>query len=254
MGFKDIFIKSDESSNDKLQEKQQMKKEESFKFPETVGAVEKTTPKPSFSKSTSGFNFGFGLTPTPEPTPITPTYTSIGNVDVTQEQIDKAYSLYQNGFDSLNQPGYDFYEFFKMVVAGGIGNAPIYAMAFAMGKSVETKMTKEGLINQADFYLSEITKVYENYALQGDTKKNELVGRKSQENQSLLSEVDHLKQQIDALQVQLDSSIKRLNTIDSNYAEQLNEVDCKIKANMLAKDKIIGEIQSVKNGITNNVN
>lgn len=256
MDFKSIFIKSDESSDDKPIEKVPVKKEESVKFPESGNApVERSIPTQSAPKQSTpkpAFNFGFGSSAEPEPTPMF-VQTPI-NVSVTQEQIDKAYGLYQAGFDSLNQPGYDFYEYFKMVVAGGIENTPIYGMAFAMGKSVEPNMNKAGLINQADFYLSEINKVYEQYSTQGNTKKGELVNRKASEKQSLESDVDSIKQQIEALLIQQRASEKKLNEIDSNYAGQLNEIDCKITANNLAKDKIIGQIQAVKNGITNNIN
>lgn len=256
MDFKSIFIKSDESSDDKPIEKVPVKKDEPVKFPESNTApVERTIPTQSAPKQSapkSNFGFGFGSSVEPEATPMfIPTPT---NVAVTQEQVDKAYSIYQAGFDSLNQPGYDFYEYFKMVVAGGIENTPIYAMAFAMGKSVEPKMNKEALLNQANFYLEEINKIYETYAGQGNNKKSELLNRKASEKQSLESDVESFKQQIESLLIQQRASEKKLNEIDSNYVGQLNEVDFKISANNLAKDRIIGEIQSVKNGISNNVN
>jgi hypothetical protein len=257
MGFKDIFIKSDESSVDKTIEKVTVRKEETIKFPENVSApVERSIPTQSEPKqSTPKPSFGFGFGSSAEQAPTTPMYVPTPtNVSVTQEQIDKAYGIYQAGFDSLNQPGYDFYEYFKMVIAGGVGNTPIYAMAFAMGKSVEPKMNKEGLVNQADFYLSEINKVYEQYSTQGNTKKSELLNKKASEKQSLESDVESLKQQIETLLVQQIASEKKLTEIDSNYAGQINEIDCKITANNLAKDKIIGEIQAVKNGINNNIN
>ena len=49
-------------------------------------------------------------------------------------------------------------------------------------------------------------------------------------------------------------SERKLGEIDSKYAGQLNDVQTMIKANSIAKEKIVGQIQTVKNGIINNVN
>lgn len=251
MGFKDIFIKSDESSDDKpIQKAVPMK--ESIQFPETKAKpVERQIPTQSVPKQTSSFNFGFGDTPAPAPTYVP---TPIVNVSVTQDQIDKAYAIYEKGFDSLNMPGYDFYEFFKMVLAGGIDNAPIYAMAFAMGKSADSSITKEALVAKADYYLDEINKVYENFTSQGNAKKQEILGQKSSENQQLVSNVELIQQQIESLHIQLTDSQNKLKAIDSKYATAIGEMDAKLSANSLAKDKIVGSITTVKNGLINNVN
>ena len=252
MDLKSIFIKSDESSDDKpIQKAVPMK--ESIQFPETnVKPVERQIPTQSVPKpTTSGFNFGFGDSPAPTPTYVP---TPIVNVSVTQDQIDKAYTIYEKGFDSLNTPGYDFYEFFKMVLAGGIDNAPIYAMAFAMGKSTDSSITKEALVAKADYYLDEINKVYENFTTQGNAKKQEILGQKSSENQQLVSNVELIQQQIESLHVQLTDSQNKLKAIDSKYATAIGEMDAKLSANSLAKDKIVGSITTVKNGLINNVN
>ena len=42
--------------------------------------------------------------------------------------------------------------------------------------------------------------------------------------------------------------------IDNKYANELTEVDCKLMANDVAKDKILSSINAVKQGLTNNLN
>lgn len=251
MGLKDLFIKSDESSDDKPIEKVTVK-DSTVKFPtsEKQDKINYQTPAPT-QKHTSSFNFGFGES-TPTPAPIIPIVNL--NVEVTQEQINSAYSIYQNGFDSLNSEGYDFYEYFQMVIAGGIENAPIYPMAFAMGKSANKGLTKDALTTKADYYMGEINKVYDNFSTQGNNKKQEIISQKSQENQSLLNDVHLINEQMESLKVQLADRESKLRAIDSKYASNINDVDAKLTANSIAKDKIISEIQTVKNGIINNVN
>lgn len=245
MSFKSIFIKTDESSENKPVEKSV--KENTIKFPTSETSKPLNVEKP---KKTNTFDFGFDTSSKPAPTVFVPST----NISVTEEQIEKAYTIYQNGFDSLNQPGYDFYEYYKMVLAGGIENAPIYAMAFAMGKSTDATITKESLISKADFYLDEINKVYNNFASQGNNKKQEIIGQKTQENQLLLSEVESIKEQIESLKIQLSDREHKLSVIDTKYSTAINDVDTKLMANSIAKDKIVGNIETVKNGIINNVN
>lgn len=255
MALKDLFIKSDESPDDKpIQKPPQVKKDESIKFPSNETApVERTIPKQSAPK-TPTFDFGFGTPKTaPEPEPMFIPTPNL-NVPVSQEQIDKAFAIYKKGFDSLNTDGYDFYEYYTMVLAGGIENTPIYAMAYAMGKSVSPSITKEALVAKADYYIDEINKVYQNFTTQGNAKMQSIATNKSNEKQSLVQQLESVKQQMEALEIEKASCEKKLGAIDSNYAGQLNEVETMLSANSIAKDKIVGSIQTVKNGVINNVN
>jgi hypothetical protein len=256
MDFKSIFIKSDESSDDKQIEKVPVKKEESFKFPESGNTpVERSIPKQSTPTPKPSFGFGFGGAVEPEPIKQeVPMFVPTGNVSVSDEQVDKAYGIYQRGFDSLNTDGYDFYEYYTMVAAGGMENTPIYPMAFAMGKSVSPSITKDALTSKADYYMDEINKVYQNFSAQGSSKIDEISTKKNNENQNLVHELESIKTQIESLLVQQASCERKLGDIDSKYAGQLNDVQTMIKANSIAKEKFIGQIQTVKNGIINNVN
>ena len=74
--------------------------------------------------------------------------------------IEDVIEIYDNGFNALNMSGYDFYEFYKAIVASGDTSPIVYKMAFNMGKSMDPSLTKEKLITQSDFYLGEIDKVH----------------------------------------------------------------------------------------------
>jgi hypothetical protein len=108
--------------------------------------------------------------------------------------------LYQSGFDNLNQPGFDFYEYYQLVMNGGV-TKQIYTMAFTMANTMDKLVTK-GLISQSDFYISEITKQYDGFVSKGNLKE-ELEQQKTNENQSLVSELNTMREQLEAIKVQI---------------------------------------------------
>lgn len=171
----------------------------------------------------------------------------------SSEHLEKAIEIYQKGFDSLNQPGYDFYEFYQTVVHGGIENPQIYSMAYAMGTAMDKTITKDKLLQQSDFYLNEIHKVYTDNVNKGSSKKQSLLTQKSSENQALSSELDLMRQQMEALKLQIQDRENKLNAIDSKYLPMIKDIDSKMAANETANNKIVQSIQQVKNGIYNNI-
>jgi hypothetical protein len=62
--------------------------------------------------------------------------------------------LYQSGFDNLNQPGFDFYEYYQLVMNGGVTNPNLH-YGFTMANTMDKLVTKVSLISQSDFYISE---------------------------------------------------------------------------------------------------
>jgi hypothetical protein len=232
MSLKDLFI----VNNDKPVKKEPSKATSKLKFPTGESSNSEETP----SKIS---NFGFGKSVTP----------SVNADEVSEEHLNKAIEIYQNGFDSLNQGGYDFYEYFQTVSQGGITNPQTYKMAFAMGTAMDKSVTKAKLLQQSDFYVSEINKVYNDYVTKGNAKKKELVDQKIRENQSLVGELDLMKDQLEALKTQIQDRENKLASIDDKYFPKISELDSKLAANDIAKNKVIESIELVKEGITNNL-
>jgi hypothetical protein len=233
MSLKNLFIVSDENSNDNQGKK------------ETAKQTKVETP--SAEPTTNSFSvFGFGSTPAPAAKPIE---TS----NFSNEMFAKALEIYENGFDSLNQPGYDFYEFYKAVMQVGVDNPQTYPMAYAMATAMDKSITKEKLLSQSDFYINEIEKVYNEYVAKGNAKRQEVINQKNHENQSLLGELELMKQQLEALQTQIADRQTKLSAIDTKYGPIISDVEGRLAANDMAKQKIVSSIQSVKNGITNNL-
>jgi hypothetical protein len=165
----------------------------------------------------------------------------------------KAIEVYKSGFDSLNQNGYDFYEFYQAITQGGVNNPQIYPMAFTMANAMDKSVTKDKLIQTADFYLSEINKVYNDYVAKGNGKKQDLITQKNNENQALVTELSMMEQQLEALKTQIQDRQNKLNAIGGKYEPMISDVDNKLSANEMAKNQIVQSIEQVKTGIINNL-
>ena len=232
MGFKSWFV-NDAEGDTPTPSTEQMPQSNTTKFPTS-------------DSSSQPSSFSFPTTQTSSPIP---SYTP----SVSQEHLNNALEVYEKGFDSLNQPGYDFYEFFQAVMNAGADNPQIYQMAFMMGSGMDKTITKDKLVEQSNFYIAEINKVYNEYVSKGNAKKQETIDQKTNENQSLVGELDLMRQQMEALKTQIQDREMKLQAIDGKYGPKLQEIEGKLAANDMAKNKIIQSIEQVKNGIVINL-
>lgn len=224
MSFKNIFFKSEDD-----EEKTPPKVE--------VPVVHNVAPIAS--------TFDFNTTPKP--------LVSTIPFDSSNDHFVKTLEIYESGFEKLNQPGYDFYEFFKAVSAGGISNPSSYNMAYGMGIAMDKTINKEKLISQSDFYLTEIAKVHTDFKTKGNAKHEQIINEKRVENETLVNELNSLKSQMEQLQVQINDRERKLSIIDTKYDTIINEVVGKLNANDKVKDTFINSITEVKNGISTNI-
>lgn len=183
--------------------------------------------------------------PTSTASPIIPNSTPIAENKFLAEIL----SVYENGFDSLNNEGFDFFELYKSVCAVGINNPQSYQMAFAMGKSLRPEITKQFLLDKSDYYISEIEKVHKNYDVIGNARNTELNNSVSLQKSNLTKEIETLQNQISALQNTLQSKVAELGKIDSDVTTSFEEIKLKIHANNEAKQKILESINTVVAGI-----
>lgn len=163
--------------------------------------------------------------------------------------LNEIYEVYDKGFESLNEPGFDFFELYKSVILVGVSNPQSYQMAFTMGKSIKSDLTKEFLLEKAGFYITEIEKVYQKYDVTGKAKRTELDNDITKEKYNLSKSVTELEAKIIDLQKELESKKIELQKMDPNNKKQLLEIQLKIEANDLAKQKILTSINTVVTGI-----
>lgn len=165
--------------------------------------------------------------------------------------LEKIMAMYEGGFENLNMEGFDFFEYFKMVIEGGVNESKTFTMAFNMAKAMGA--TKEKLIEESNFYINEIKKVHVDYVNAGDKKRQEAISAKTTEETSLKTEligIDSELQRLSDLKKQKEAILK---DIDNKYEPQIVEIECKLMANDMAMEGIIGSIQKVVTGINNNI-
>ncbi len=183
-----------------------------------------------------------------------PEKVSMANtVNVDNSVLGTVIEMYEAGFESLNQPGYDFYEFFKAIKAVGSNDPSVYKMAFTMAQGVDAAVNKPTLLKQSDFYVKEINKVHQQYRTKGTAKKAQIQDGLKSKKETLSSEISQLEKQILQLQTQIGDKKSQLQSVDSNLIKDVSDIEQKIVANDLAKSKILETINSVIDGIKNNL-
>lgn len=168
---------------------------------------------------------------------------------LTNPFLNEIFEVYDKGFESLNESGFDFFELYKSVIAVGVTNPQSYQMAFTMGKSIKSDLTKEFLLQKGSFYIAEIEKVYAKYDTIGKTKKADLDNSITKEKYNLSKSISDLEAKIIELQKELEAKKIELQKIDPVNMEQLSEIQLKMEANNLAKQKILTSINTVITGI-----
>lgn len=178
-----------------------------------------------------------------------PSYPSF-SVAQPDEHLAKFTQMYQAKLDEQNSTAYDFYKFFKGVISIGIDNQQAYQMALSMASAMDSSVTKDKLIAQADTYINELTKTYSQYVANGNAKKEDYLKQKTDENQALSTDLTNLKAQVEALNSQIMERQTQLSMIESKYQPLLSTVDGKLKANDAAKNDLVGKLTKVKNNLS----
>jgi hypothetical protein len=215
------------TSNDDEKPKEEAVKEKITTFP--------SSPSESFESFPS----------TPPTASVIP--TTDGNV-----YLNEILAVYQKGFEGLNQPGIDFYEFYKAVSAD-INNTASYKMALSVLQSVDSSFTKEKAISGSQHYVDNVSSAFKNFEDSGVSKRKKLTEDKALEASSLNSEILEFERQLRELQSKLESKKTQLNTIDVKYDSQLREVEGRLSANQKAKDILLSNITTVITNIKTNL-
>jgi hypothetical protein len=174
-------------------------------------------------------------------------------VDSTLKEV---LEVYEKGLDSINMPGYDFYEFYKSVSSTGTSNESVYHMAFQMARTLDNTITPVKLLTDAEFYISKINEVHGQYVNHGQQKLSAVQEKKSTERNKLQTDIDQASQRIAQLRAelqQLETEINQkrmvLGKIDDQYYPQEKSIREKLSANDLARQTSIDKLNLVKQGI-----
>ncbi len=172
------------------------------------------------------------------------------------KDVMEVLSIYEKGLESINMPGYDFYEFFCAVNAVGATSEPAYNMAYQMAKTMDRTITTQKLLTDAEFYISKINEVHSQYVTQGQEKLNALAGQQNAEKQKLTddvnntaAEIERLKSQLAVLENTLHEKKTALAQSDQLYKPQEATIRQKMRANDNAHQISIQRLNNVREGI-----
>ena len=178
------------------------------------------------------------------PTTFQPTESATNN-----PFLNEIFGVYEKGFESLNQTGFDFFEMYKSVISVGATNPQSYQMAFTMGKTINPQLSKSFLLEKSKYYTDEIEKVYTKYNETGTSRKKDLDNAISLEKNNLTKSIFDIESKIAQLQSDLQTAKSNLEKVDFKNKEQFSEIILKIEANDLDKKKILESINTVVTGI-----
>lgn len=173
-----------------------------------------------------------------------------------QKVLDEVLAVYENGLESINMPGYDFFEFYKSVSSTGNITEQSYNMAFMMAKTLDKTLTPQKLMSDAEFYISKINEVHSQYVMQGQKKLNTLQEQKNAEKNKLTGDIDSSTMRISQLrnelqQLESDIAQKRgaLAKIEESYFPEEKSVRDKMIANDAARQSSVQKLTGIKDGI-----
>lgn len=230
------------------------KDEDESSYDDTFNSKKETNSKPT----TDNFSFSVGKSDKAPQVNNTVYQKPILSNPFTSEVLD----VYEKGLDSINMPGYDFFEFYRSVsIAEGLNNEQTYKMAFQMATVMDKTLTKEKLVSDADFYISKINEVHNDYITQGqqklkiiDDKKREEKNRLSQEIEISTARINELRNEIQRLEKEISEKSIKLNGIDAENQANESTIKEKLAANDQAKTVISNMLNLVKDNIRKFIN
>jgi hypothetical protein len=175
--------------------------------------------------------------------------------------FEEVLKVYEKGLESINMPGYDFFEFYTAIHTVGESSETAYTMAYKMAKTLDSTITPSKMIQDAEFYLSKIREVHKQYEAQGSNKLGSLENEKKtlekkieSEINSHSQEIEHLKARIIELENMNQQKIKELGKIPEQFNSKIESIQEKLNANDKALEVSVSRIENVKNGITKYLN
>ena len=212
--------------------------------------VKTDEPKAGKEEAPEAFSF-------PASEPIAPANkSSFTPAPANDAVVGEVIEVYESGLESINMPGYDFYEFYKAISSTGQSGEHTYQLAYQMARSMDKTITVQKLINDAEFYISKINEVHGQYVSQGQAKLRSLEEKKNADKGQLQGEIDQGATRISQLRAelqQLEAAVNQkkalLSKIDEGFQPQEKAIREKLAANDRARTVSIEKLQAIRESI-----
>jgi hypothetical protein len=213
-------------------------------------AVKKDT-KDKPKDTSESFSFPVGDTAT---LPVSSGFTA--PQPAVDPSVNEVIAVYESGLDSINMPGYDFYEFYKAITSIGHVNESTYQLAYQMAKSLDKTITTQKLMTDAEFYISKINEVHGQYVSQGQQKLNSLQEKKNNDKDKLQRDIDaataritQLRAELQQLEADVNQKRAALAKTDEGFYPQEKAIREKLMANDMARKVSTDKLNTIKEGI-----
>lgn len=218
------------------------------------------TDEPTAGKEEAPAAISFPASDTLVPAAAKSSTTQLPATPVGDAVVNEVIEVYESGLESINMPGYDFYEFYKAISSTGQTSEHTYQLAFQMARSMDKTVTVQKLLQDAEFYISKINEVHGQYVGQGQSKLQLLEEQKRQQKGQLQGEIDQATARIAQLKAelqQLESGTQQKQTmlakIDDGFRPQEQSIREKMQANDAARSLSISKLQQIREGIARHI-
>ncbi len=171
----------------------------------------------------------------------------------SNQYLAEIIDVYDKGLESINMPGYDFYDFYLAVKASGAENEAVYKMAYQMGKTMDKNINPQKLASDAEYYIGKLNEVYRTYSEKGAQKLHSLENELKTEKENLSLQANGMESDINKLRQEILSLERRLSEVKGNLAQvegkhrpQQDVIKLKLEANDHAMKISIQKLNTVK--------
>ena len=205
--------------------------------------VVKTVSKPiqTITVTLDDDNNSTSIMDTPTTTPISESISSVSS-QTDQEMKQKIYDV----LGKINKDGIDFFEVCDATeqMDGGVIPQNIKNSFIALKSASGNKLTKEYVIETAQYYRDQIQTILDSNTKSKISDKEKATTQWKQEKETLQQTVSDLTKQIEDLNNQRTQAETSLSKIDSKYKPFIQKIDDQINSGQKAVQSVSQEIQS----------
>lgn len=208
-----------------------------FKNIKSLFIVEEEDPKSKQQKPPKD------TTPTPKMDTVSPTPTTAGTGQVTQEFTEILF----NAMEQANPQGFDYMEFkqsLQSLKKMQMDDPTRYQSAFAMAQTLGA--TPEKLAQSAQFYLDVLKNEQQKFAEAVNNQRSKLIGNRQQQIDQLAQtiqskeeqikrltqEIEAHRQQTDQLKKEISEATVKVETTQSNFNASYNALSSQIATDL----------------------
>jgi hypothetical protein len=199
-------------------------------------------------------------TKSPSVAPVAAAMPSISTISLgapDESLVDNLMLRFQKLIEEKNQPGFDFFEYSAMVLGVSTSPAPDhFKMAFQGAKVMNPQVSKQQLLDSANFYKQTLEAAYLDTIKKGEEKRTAIAQQQANEQKQLNTEVATIGNQIAEFEkkiAELRAAQAQKNTLLTTLAEkfapQMSDVESKLNATSSAKDRVQERLLLVEDGL-----